>query len=109
MATKQSTARKQNTQQSPQKLTVAELERLTEKLAVALEHDGENVALMTLLLDQLEQTRETDQFFKIVHTVKRHLFNNTIEADDACEQFRVSAYANRGKLLLWPRERKGVA
>jgi hypothetical protein len=100
-------------QRKPAKLKTAlsptEIRRIAEKLGVALEHDAESIALLTLLFDQLEQNRTSNEFFNITHAVKTHIFIGTEAADDARSQFEANAYRNRGKLLLWPTERKETA
>lgn len=109
MPSKQSTVRRLKTQPKPVKLKDSEIVRITEKLACALEHDSESIALVTMLFDQLEEARANyPDFFNIVYTVKKHLFIGTNAADDARAAFQTNAYANRGKLLLWPYERKEV-
>lgn len=109
MASKQSTARKPNSQPQPQ-LTIAEVQRLVEKIAVALENDSNNIALLILLFDHLEQRRTEPVLLSCaIDTIKDCLFARTSEAGDAQREFQADAYKNRGKLLQWPYERKGAA
>lgn len=89
-------------------LTNSEVQRIADKLAIALEHKSENIALITLLFDYLETVqRDSAQFSSTVYDIKKYLFVGTNAADSAQEQFQADAYKNRGKLLQWPSERKG--
>lgn len=89
------------------RLTPDEVQRIAEKLAVALEHNSENTSLMTMLFDHLQVvSNDHPDVWSSIYTIKRHLFAGTVEADDAQAQFQANAYANRGKLLMWPYERK---
>jgi len=103
---KQSNVRKIKTQPKPV-LTPRELQRIAEKLAVALEHDTEEIGLITLLFDHLENV-EPNFLSGEIYTIKKYLFVGTSEMDNAQEQFEKDAYKNRGKLLRWPGERKGA-
>lgn len=88
------------------KLTHAEVQRLSERLASILENDSEDVAILTLLFDHIERTyEERGDVYDIIFTVKKYLFAGLDEADQARDQFQADAYANRGKLLRWPEER----
>lgn len=92
------------------KLTLDEVQRVAEKIAVSLEHDSSDMALMMLLLDHLERTqRNAPEFSCAMITIKNAMFTGTIEASEAQDRFEANAYTNRGKLLLWPYERKGDA
>lgn len=106
MPSKQSTVRRLKTQPKPQ-LTDSEVQRIAEKLAVALEHDAEEIGLMTLLFDHLQSVEPTF-LWGTIYTIKKHLFVGTNAADSAQEQFQSDAYKNRGKLLMWPYERREV-
>lgn len=108
MPSRQSTARKLKSQPK-QQLNDSEVQRIAEKLAVALEYDGQNIALLTLLFDYLESLHRDPLFSGAVYTIKKHLFVGTNAADNAQEQFQADAFKNRGKLLQWPYEQKGVA
>lgn len=90
----------------PQTLTTAEIQRIADKLSASLQNDSEDLALLTLLLDHLEQVR-TDQptFSGDVYNFKNQLFINTSEGCDAQQQFQADAFKNRGKLLRWPGKR----
>lgn len=113
MASKQSTARKPKSQPLTEihaNLTPDEVQRLAEKLATALEHDSDDIGLMTLLFDHLEQTYYADDhggdFASSIFTIKKALYAGTIESERAQQRFQADAYRNRGKLLLWPYERQ---
>lgn len=110
MPSRQSTARKLKSQPK-QQLTSAEVQRIAEKLAVALEYDAEHIALIILLFDYLETVENESRplFSAHVYTIKKHLFVGTSAADNAQEKFQAEAFANRGTLLQWPGERKGAA
>jgi|ERR1051326_711232 hypothetical protein len=103
MASKNSNVRKLKTQPKPV-LNSDELQRIAEKLAVALEHNTEEISLMTLLFDHL-QTIPANLLWGEIYTIKKYLFVGTSEMDEAQERFQANAYANRGKLLMWPYER----
>lgn len=113
MATKNLTSRKRTTQRftdTSRRLTVPELQRLSEKLAIALNYDSDSIALLTLLFDHLEQLRnEPVLISSSIGTINDRLFVGTPEASEAQKQFSEEAFKNRGKLLLWPKERKGAA
>lgn len=99
-------ARKSNSQSQP-KLSHEEVQRIAEKIAVALEHDEEEISLITMLFDHLEQISDNrTQLGLALYDIKRVLFVGTIASDDAQKQFQVRAYQNRGKLLQWPYEKK---
>lgn len=107
MASTKSNVRKLKTQP---KLTDSELQRLAQKIAVALEHDPDEIGLLLMLFDQLELTQASYlDFYNIVSTVKQHLFIGTDASLNAQNEFQADAYRERGKLLLWPFERKGGA
>lgn len=101
MASKQSNVRKLKPQPKPQ-LTNDELQRIAEKLATALEHNAEEIALLTLLFDHLENG---GNLLDTTFTVKKYIWIGTTDADHAHDKFRSDAYTNRGKLLRWPNER----
>ncbi len=107
MASKNSTVRKLKTQP---KLTSDEIKRIAEKLAVRIEHDEEETALMLLFLTHLETlVDQRDSYIDLwsaLYDFRKHLFLGCSAADDAQERFQANAYANRGKLLLWPNERR---
>ena len=103
MASKNSNVRKLKTQPKPQ-LTDNEVKRIAEKLAVTLEHDAEDIALITLLFDYLQGV-EPQFLWGAIYTIKSYLFVGTSAMDEAQEKFQSNAYANRGKLLMWPYER----
>lgn len=109
MSTRKSNTARRKTQAKP-KLTIEEVRRIVHKLAAALEHNTEHISLMTMLFDQLESvsTNHID-IWSTVFEIKSALFVGTNASTDAQEQFQARAYANRGKLLLWPSERKGAA
>lgn len=110
MASKQSTARKPKSQPKTQQLTYKEVQRISEKLAVALEHDTENISLITLLFDYLESIQDDRvELSMAFYNIKRDLFVGTNASDDAQERFQSEAYRNKGKLLMWPSEQKGAA
>lgn len=93
-----------------QLLTTQEIRRIAEKIAVELGNDSEHIALVTLLFEHLYQTWPNLQAFSLaISTIKDQLFADTNEASEAQRQFQTDAYKNRGKLLLWPRERKGAS
>jgi len=103
---KTAAVRKLKSQPKPQ-LTDAEVQRIAEKLAVALEHRAEDIGLITLLFDHLQTLVIEDEDISLpIYVIKRSLFVGTTEADEAQRQFQSRAYANRGTLLLWPYERK---
>src|SRR5688572_12251814 len=94
----------------PEPLTNAELQRVAQKLAVALENNSEDIALLTLLFDHLEQVHcETSELSVAIYTIKKHLFIDTDAASQAQEAFEADAYANKGKLLRWPSERRSAS
>ena len=104
---KQSNVRKLRTQP---KLTTEEIVRIAEKLAVRIEHDEEETALMLLWIQHLEvliETREYTDLWSALYDFRKHLFLGTNAADDAQDAFQKDAYKNRENLLLWPYERKG--
>lgn len=106
MASTKSTVRKLKTQP---KLTEAELQRIAQKLASTLAHDPEKIGLLLMLFDQLELSRGIYiNFYGIVSTIKQHLFIGTDASLNAQNEFQADAYRERGKLLLWPFERKGA-
>lgn len=104
MASKNSTVRKLKSQPKPQ-LTDDEVKRLAEKLAVAVEHDSEDIALLTLLFTHLENQPDRVGILNEIYMIKQYLFVGTNEADDAQKQFQADAYKNRDNLLMWPFER----
>src|SRR5688572_13406068 len=93
-------------QLKPKTLTGEEVQRLTEKLAVAVEHDSEEIALLTLLFTHLENQPDRIGVVNEIYTIKKYLFVGTNEADAAQDKFQTDAFANRGKLLLWPYEKE---
>lgn len=108
MPAKQSNVRKLKTQ--PPTLTIDEVQRLSEKLAMVLEYDSNSIALLTLLFDYLEQQRcDPIMLSCSIGMIKDHLFARTAEAGEAQKVFQAAAYENRGRLLLWPGERKEPA
>lgn len=110
MSTRKSNTARLNTQ--PQLLDPDEIKRIAEKIAVRVEHDAEETALLLLFFDHLEALLEQPdtytEIWSALYDFKQHLFIGTSAADDAQRQFQANAYANRGKLLLWPYERKGA-
>lgn len=89
----------------PPLLTDAEVERIAEKLATALEHDAEEIALLLLLVGHLERVREDAVAFgSVVFEIKKKLFIGTCAAEDAQQRFEAEALAKRGTLLAWPSE-----
>lgn len=105
MPSKNSTAHKLNTQPA---LTTNEVKRIAEELAMALNSDTKHISLLTLLLNHLDQLQDNGPMFAVtMSAIKNHLFINTSEGYNAQEKFQTDAYANRGKLLRWPYERKG--
>jgi hypothetical protein len=104
MSTRNSNVRKLKSQPKPQ-LTSEEVQRLAEKLAVAVEHDSEEIALLMLLFTHLENQPDRVDVVNEIYTIKKYLFVGTNEADNAQDKFQSHAYANRGKLLQWPNER----
>lgn len=106
MASTKSNVRKLKSQPKPQ-LNSDEVQRITEKLAAALEHDAEEIALMTMLFDHLQSIGPALLWGEI-YTIKKYLFVGTGAMDDAQEQFQTDAYKNRGKLLLWPYEKEAA-
>lgn len=108
MASKNSNVRRLKTQP---KLTTEEIVRIAEKLAVRIEHDEEETALMLLWIQHLEvliEAREYTDLWSALYDFRTHLFLGTASADQAQDQFQATAYRDRGKLLLWPYERKGA-
>lgn len=108
MSTKNSNVRKLKTQP---KLTTEEIIRIAEKLAVRIEHDEEETALMLLWIQHLEvlvESRDYNDLWSALYDFRKHLFLGTSAADQAQDQFQANAYANRGRLLLWPYEKKGA-
>lgn len=108
MPSTKSTVRKIKTQP---KLTTEEIIRIAEKLAVRIEHDEEETALMLLWIQHLEvlvEQREYTDLWSALYDFRKHLFLGTSAADHAQDQFQANAYAERGKLLLWPYEKKGA-
>lgn len=107
MPTKNSTVRKLKTQP---KLTSDEIKRIAEKIGVELEHDEEPVSLLLLFLTHLEMLAEQrDSYMHVwsaIYDFRKHLFLGCSASDAAQDEFQANAYANRGKLLLWPSERK---
>lgn len=101
MASTKSNVRKFKPQ--PQ-LTDTEVERISERLASALEHDGDNIALVTLLFDHIERQKHIVDVVNAIYGIKKRLFIGLAECDNARDQFQADAYANRGKLLRWPNE-----
>lgn len=96
-----SNVRKLKAEPKPQ-LTHNEIKRIAEKLGVALEHDTENIALLTMLFDHLENGGD---LFDATFTVKKYIWIGTNSADEAQDKFIADSFKNRGKLLLWPYER----
>lgn len=87
-------------------LTGEEVQRISQKLAIALEHNSAEISLVTMLFDHLEtvsQHSPTDLEFAL-YDIKRFLFVGTAESDAAQQEFQSAAFANRGKLLKWPYE-----
>lgn len=109
MASKNSTAHKLRTQP---KLTTEEIKRIAEKLAVRIEHDSEETALLMLFLSHLETlVEQRDSYMDLwsaLHDFRRSLFVGTTASANAQKEFQAEAYQNRGNLLLWPNERKGA-
>lgn len=65
---------------------------------------------MTLLFDHLQRVETNPNQISItIDTVKKSLFSATEESGKAQEHFQAEAFKNRGKLLLFPYERKGAA
>lgn len=97
----------------PQLLEPDEIKRIAEKIAVRVEHDAEEISLLLLFFDHLEALAEKKdtycEMWTALYDFKQHLFLGTSASDDAQRRFQANAYANRGKLLLWPYERKGRA
>ena len=91
---------------SQPQLTPSEVQRIAEKLAVALEH-GEGVNLLTMLFSHLQAAADSDSCALeiAIYDVKRHLFHGTAESDAAQQQFQSDSFANRGRLLAWPSEK----
>lgn len=110
MSTRKSNTVRLNTQ--PRLLEPDEIKRIAEKIAVRVEHDEEETALLLLFFDHLEalaEQRDTySEMWTALYDFKQHLFLGTSAADNAQRMFQANAYANRGKLLLWPYERKGA-
>src|SRR5689334_12065317 len=106
MASKNSNVRKLKTQPKPV-LTSDEVQRISEKLAVALEHDEDDIGLITLLFDHIQNV-DPNFLWGTIYTIKKHLFVGTSAMDDAQERFQKDAYKNRGTLLLWPYERSAA-
>lgn len=105
MPTKNSTVQKLKTQP---KLTHEELKRVAEKLGAALCDSNETISLLTLLFDHLESvSSDSVAFWSAAYTIKSQLFLVTSAAGDAQEKYQAEAFANRGRLLQWPYERKG--
>lgn len=100
MASRQSNLR----ELKPKTLTDTEVQRVAEKLAIAMEHDSQEIALLTLLFTHLENQSDRVGVVNEIYTIKKYLFVGTNEADAAQQEFQASAYANRGKLLMWPYE-----
>lgn len=110
MSARKSTTARPKSQLIIKTLSPDQIRRITEKLAIELGNDSENIAPMTLLLEQLSRLRPNLQMFAAnVSIIKDQLFANTTEASDAQVQFEAEAFRNRGKLLQWPSERKGAA
>lgn len=109
MSVRQSTVRKPKSQ--PQTLTPDEIKRIAEKIGVRMEHDEEEVSLLLLFLSHLERLAEQRESYldlwSAIYDFRKHLFLGCPAADTAQEEFQATAYANRGKLLLWPYEQKG--
>lgn len=109
MSTRKSNTARLKSQTSQPKLTEAELQRIAQKLASTLAHDPEKIGLLLMLFDQLELSRGIYiNFYGIVSTIKQHLFIGTDASLNAQNEFQADAYRERGKLLLWPNERKGA-
>lgn len=85
-------------------LTDEELNRLAERLAQILEYDSQDIALVSLLLDHLAQSRHLVDVVNATDQIKQHMFINTSASTRAQKQFEANAYKNRGKLLRWPNE-----
>ena len=105
MASKQSTVHKINSQP---KLTDDEIKRIAEKIAARIENDEEETALLLLWIQHLEvlvDQHEYSLIWSALSDFRKHLFLGCSAADRAQDQFQANAYANRGKLLLWPNER----
>ena len=113
MPTKNLTSRNRTAQRftdQSRKLTYVELQRLGDKLATAMDYDSNSIALLTLLFDHIEQLRDEPVLISsVITTINDRLFAGTPEASDAQKHFASEAFKNRGRLLLWPSERKGAA
>lgn len=104
MSTRKSNTVRLKPQPKPQ-LTDEEVKRLAEKLAVAVEHDSEDIALLTLLFTHLETQPDRVGILNEIYMIKQYLFVGTSEADNAQKEFQAEAYKNRDNLLMWPFER----
>jgi hypothetical protein len=100
---KTSTARKPK----PQLLTDNEIRAIAEQLAMGVSHRTEDIALLTLLFDHIQAlVSQGEDISSTIYEIKTVLFVDTDEAIAAQKRFQSDAYANRGKLLLWPNERR---
>lgn len=112
MSTRKSTTTRLKAQPAFRLLTDDEIKRIAEKLAVRIEHDEEETALLLLWIQHLEalvEAREYNGLWSALYDFRKHLFLGCPAADAAQDAFQADAYRNRGKLLLWPYERKGAA
>lgn len=81
-------------------LSYHEIDRLAVKLAGVLECDSDSMALLTLLINHLEQVREDSiPFHLATSSIKSRLFAVTIESGEAQRSFEAKAKAQRGRLL----------
>lgn len=106
MALKNSTVRKLKPQP---KLTDDEIKRVAEKIAVRIEHDEPETALLMLYFRHLEilvEERNYTDIWSALYDFRQHLFLGTNASDSAQDQFQETAYRDRGKLLRWPGERR---
>lgn len=89
-----------------EQLTPAEVQRVAEKLAIALEHRTQDIGLLLMLFAHLQTVADNnlpDLEFAF-YNIKQVLFTGTLEADAAQERFQSNAFKNRGRLLAWPVE-----
>lgn len=108
MASKKSNVTRLKPQPQTQ-LTDDEVKRISEKIAVALEHRTEETALLILLFRHIEALAESkDSYIDLwscLFTVRQHLFVGCAAFERAQDQFHAKSYLNRGRLLRWPHER----
>ena len=109
MTSKKAAVQKFKAKSKPQ-LSPEELQRIAEKVAVALGHSEEDIALLLMLFDHLETLAEQPNSYIdlwcALFDIKKHLFVGTCASEDAQKQFQINAYQNRRKLLQWPNETK---